>query len=823
MSLPKKLALVFCVIVIGIFCRLSSLAASETPEFLAATPVWAEGRETEMNVTLGFRAVFDRPEREKVLLRMTGSTIYRVWVNGQFFAAGPARGPHGYYRVDELDLTDQLQAKSNVVAIEVVGYNSNSYYLLDQPSFLQAEIVATADGQQQVLAATGVAESGKAAMTNLMEATVLPERIQKVQRYSFQRPFTEAYELTPEVDNWKSDAAATIEPVTLAASPVKKLLPRHVLYPTYTIDRPTHVLSRGQFEPKPEPVEAYRDRAITGVGPKLKGYPEAELALCPMVEIQQYQSVVKDSFVKEAEEGKPCPAEHRIQLADKQWELITLGKNLTGFLGATIECKTPAEVWLLFDEIKKSPDDAEGIHPSQTRAVVYRLTPGTYRVETIEPYTMQYVKIACMKGDAEVSDVYLREYAHPEVDTDAYFRCSDERINRIYAAAVQTYRQNSLDIFMDCPSRERAGWLCDSFFTSRVETDLTGQNRIEKNFIENFLLPEKFECLPEGMLPMCYPSDHYDGVFIPNWAMWFVLELKQYRNRGGDPALVAKLEPKVMKLLDYFKPMENEDGLLEKLQGWVFVEWSAAANYVQDVNYPSNMLYAETLDVAGQLYKKPELCEKATELRKKIAEQSFDGEFFVDNALRQDGKLSVTRNRTEVCQYFAFCFGVATPESHPALWKRLTDEFGPNRTKQGLYPEVAKANSFIGNMLRMELLSQAGRNSQILNEQIDYLLNMADTTGTLWENDTPSASTNHGFASHAVHTYFRDVLGFYNVDRINRKVTVKLADLPLEFCEGQIPTPDGPIRLSWKKSGTTFDYDLKIPDGWTSEVIQADR
>ena len=28
------------------------------------------------------------------------------------------------------------------------------------------------------------------------------------------------------------------------------------------------------------------------------------------------------------------------------------------------------------------------------------------------------------------------------------------------------------------------------------------------------------------MLPMCYPSDHNDGVFIPNWAMWFVVQLK---------------------------------------------------------------------------------------------------------------------------------------------------------------------------------------------------------------------------------------------------------------------------------------------------------
>lgn len=28
------------------------------------------------------------------------------------------------------------------------------------------------------------------------------------------------------------------------------------------------------------------------------------------------------------------------------------------------------------------------------------------------------------------------------------------------------------------------------------------------------------------MLPMCYPADVDGGGFIPNWAMWFILELK---------------------------------------------------------------------------------------------------------------------------------------------------------------------------------------------------------------------------------------------------------------------------------------------------------
>ena len=178
----------------------SSFASSE-PYFVSAKPVWPKGRETEKNLFVGFRAVFrtnDVPGR--VTLRAAGATDYRVFVNGEFLAHGPARGPHGFFRVDEWDLTDRLQAGDNVVAFEVAGYNVNSYALLDQPSFLQAEVVA-ADGK--VLAST----DGKG---EHFSATVLPQRVQKVQRYSFQRPFSEVYRLAPGWDTWRKDPSAKL-------------------------------------------------------------------------------------------------------------------------------------------------------------------------------------------------------------------------------------------------------------------------------------------------------------------------------------------------------------------------------------------------------------------------------------------------------------------------------------------------------------------------------------------------------------------------------------------------------------------------------------
>jgi alpha-L-rhamnosidase len=95
-----------------------------------------------------------------------------------------------------------------------------------------------------------------------------------------------------------------------------------------------------------------------------------------------------------------------------------------------------------------------------------------------------------------------------------------------------------------------------------------------------------------------------------------------------------------------------------------------------------------------------------------------------------------------------FYFGVATPDSHGTLWRILTEEFGPDRIKQGLYPQIYPANSFVGNYLRQDLLYRAGLYDQILSEIRGYFHYMAQKTGTLWENATDAASCNHGFASH---------------------------------------------------------------------------
>ncbi len=770
--------------------------------FQSAKPVWLAGKKTEKNCTAGFRALFPAPTQPGCHVAIAASSLYRVFLNGEFVGHGPARGPHGHYRVDIWSLDARIKPGENLIAIEVAGYNVNSYYLLDQPSFLQAELVA--DGA--VVAAT--MGHGSAFV-----ARQIKERVQKVVRYSFQRPFTEAYKMRAGHDAWRRSAKDKFIAEEVSEQSERWLIPRRVPHARFERRQPSAIVSSGKLQTGAAVERIWKDRSRTDVGPKLEGFPDGEIETDPSLEWQQVLPLRGGGGSRPFRAGEAMPSE------EKSYRVFDFGTNLTGFIGARLSVKTAAKVFMVFDEILSGPRGGliEFNRGGCVDIVAYELSPGEYELESFEPYTLRYLQIAVLAGECTFTGVHLREYANDSV-WEAAFACDDRRLNEVFAAGRETFRQNAIDIFMDCPSRERAGWLCDSFFTARVAFDLCGDASIEASFIENFLLPERFEHLPDGMLPMCYPADHNDGIFIPNWALWFVVELEEYLARSNDRALIDALKPKVMALFAYFERLVNADGLLEKLESWVFLEWSKANEFTQDVNYPSNMLFARALEVAGKLYHDEGLRQRAERVRETIRAQSYDGSWFVDNAVRTDGKLVRTANRSEVCQYYAFFLGTASPETHPALWKTLASEFGPDRIQRGAHTDIHPVNAFIGTYLRLELLSTHGRGQQLLDEAIGWFHEMAKRTGTLWENLSSNASCNHGFASHIVHALYRDALGVRAVDPIGKTVRIRLGGSTLGWCEGRIPCPGGAISVTWWKDGKTVRYRADAPSGYRVEV-----
>jgi len=224
------------------------------------------------------------------------------------------------------------------------------------------------------------------------------------------------------------------------------------------------------------------------------------------------------------------------------------------------------------------------------------------------------------------------------------------------------------------------------------------------------------------------------------------------------------------------------------------------------------------LDSVGRMYKDAALCSEANRIRANIAEQSFDGTFFVDNAVRKGGKLVRTTNQTETCQYYAFYFNIASPKTYPELWRILLTQLGPTQQRTELSREIYPANLLIGYYLRMELLSRAGRISQLIDEIKDTFLPMVQRTGTLWEYIDTRASCNHGFASHVVHTLYQNALGC-QIDYHRKIIRLQFVDVPLEWCEGLLPLNEGPIYAKWYRQDNAIYYRITAPPaGYSIEI-----
>lgn len=678
--------------------------------FKKAVPIWVKKDNCEMNMRVIFQV--NSKIYSDTKLCIATSCVYNLYVDGKFIAYGPARAGRNVFRMDIIEL-GEFEGEDCLITIEVQSYQVNSFYIMRQEPFLQAELVSN----EKVLAFTG----GDTFRVNVDDSLV-----RKVQRFSFQRPFVEAYRL--EESSYDYRRKGLKDNLEVVALEERKIIKRIAPYPEYKC-LVAEAVQEGKAVKIAEP--EYEDsRSYTGICDTLKGFLAEELEWHISREIQDF------SF-------KSTQLSDENILLNKEYRIYELPYNSAGFICAQIEAIEDAELYIIFDEVLVD-NDVCITRDECCRAVKYELKSGNYDLKFFEVYGMKYIKIFVAKGRCSVGQVGLITYLHPP--TEYSWKDATSECKMLISAAINTYRANAVDLFTDCPTRERGGYPCDSFFTGRVEYLLTEKNDVEKSFLQNFLHEDSYECIAKGMIPMCYPADHLDGVYIPNWGLWLILELEEYLRRTGDISFIEEYRGKVYGIIDFHRKLENDQHLLTHVPEGVFVEWSHANEMVQDINFPSNMLYCEALRAVARLYGNEELQEHAEKIKKSVIKYSYNGKFFCDHAKIKDGEICTVNESSEVCQYYAFCFGIADKDSFPELYNCLISEFTEMRQEKNSYPEMCFAEPFIGIPLRMEMLLKYRRFEDAYREIVAYYLPQAELTGTLWECRT-LCSCNHGVSS----------------------------------------------------------------------------
>lgn len=683
--------------------------------------IWAKDLSNEMNLMLAFRLDFDC--ETELDLTMTASSCYKVYADGKFVAFGPQRAAHGFARVANY----RFCAKHVVVEATNLGVLNFSW--VKQQPFFACELKT---------------KDGKVYDASDFTCYHLTDRVKKVQRYSYQRGFVECYKLSQDRESLYL-GTPNFPCVETEEVQAPKYLTSYVDEPKYVLRKPETVVETGLVEID-ENAKVWRH-----VSQKIQGHVEG-------FPIEEWEDALTDFASK-------CVYRPNEIAKDGEWGYKTydFGKAYTGFLELEVVVEKPTEVYCVYDEIlyKEAGRGENYVDFNRlTSANIHKWTfeqAGRYRVSTFEPYVARY---ACIVTNAPCKvQLAIRDYENPNADR-LQLTLKDPALKKIGEAARSSLAQNTTDVVKDCPSRECGGWLCDGYFISQAEYSFTGENQAEKTFLENFLYFSENDVLPKGLVPCIYPADFYD-FFIPNWSMWYVLQITKYAEKYGKDELVKRSENNVRGVINFFEERKNEFGVLEDLDkiatkkshAWVFIEWSDANNgdHVCGVSIPSNLCYASILRKAGEVYGESGWIERSNEIINYIKENAFDGLFLVDNLLRdENGNLKHSGKFSEVCQYYAYWFDCISKEEYPELFKELVENFGASRDGEAYESKVRKVNAFMGLYMRMDLLMRAGEDERLKQECIDLFLPMAERSGALWEYDGPKQSCVHGFASYAI-------------------------------------------------------------------------
>lgn len=691
--------------------------------FIEAKALWAKGQSKKMNTFVVFESRITA--QEKLQLHIAGTAFYRVFINGRFLCAGPARTAAGYVREDIISFPTGERLH---IVIEAAGYYCKSLATVQQPSCLMAEV-----------------RSGDVVVATLerdFTAYMPPCKVQKAERYSAQRHFTEVWDYRQQqgqlLDKWK------VEVEELAEKP--KVIDRVAPYPLCRDAALSQASVKGNWEFQ-EDLPYIKERYSWKMAPDWGYFPYEEIEHHPFAWVQRLVQRKKQKDVR-------LP----MTLQEGEYVLFDFSCIEAGFLTAALRAVSDSDVVISFCEYM--PGDTFRFQNMNVHNVVeYFLEEGDTRsVQSFEPYTFRFVMVAVRKGTVVLDAFGMKTYVF---DTTALEEpeIPNEELKRIYRAAVRTFAHNAVDLYFDCPSRERAGWLCDTYFTAKTEYCLTGKTGVEDAFLENYRLFENKGDFPKGILPKCYPSDAMEHQpYIPQWTMWYIVEVEEYVHKRGNEDKKELFRKSIYDLLEFYRGYENEDGLLEKLPGWNFVEWSKANDWTQDVNYPTNFLYAEVLDCVARLYGDEQCERKSAQVRQTALKQSFMGGYFRDHAVRDDtGVLRLCEDASEACQYYAVLFGRIDMDcdEYKYLKYLILHVFCPQREEE--MAQIFPVNMFIGAYLRLEALLKMKQYDLVLQDVVGFFGNMEAYTGTLWEYKNGKGSYDHGFASYAL-VVIRDAL-----------------------------------------------------------------
>ncbi|HEX5480400.1 MAG TPA: alpha-L-rhamnosidase [Dehalococcoidia bacterium] len=484
-----------------------------------------------------------------------------------------------------------------------------------------------------------------------------------------------------------------------------------------------------------------------------------------------------------------------------------------------LDAEIPAGKTLTVHVAERVPSGtAEGVDNATSVAFV---GDGTRRVvESFDIYGGRAIDIDAPPG-ATVHAARIRERLYP-ASGDAFFECSDPRLNAIYAVGRRTVSICSLDSYVDCPTREQRAWTGDSVVHQMVDLTTNADWRLARWHPSLTASPR-----PDGMLPMAVAGDieQADFTIIPDWALHWVHSVHNLYRYAGDRDEIARLLPVVEGVLRWFDPFLDRDGCAVDVFGWVLIDWAAV--HTQGVSGALNGLLARSLlefaEMAAWLGdgNRARWAKAHHAAMKRGFERLWDERrgLYVDSYAEGRQRPMASQHT----QAAAIVGGIVPRHRIARVVATMTDEDrlvhatfdtrdGPaepnSETPVGMYlrrgelpapwwdveREVVRAQPFFRYVVH-DALAAAGRADMIPQQLLDWDRWAMQRCATSWTECWQGGTVSHGWSSTPTRDLVQRALGVTPAEPGFASASVEPALGPLAWARGRAPTPAGMIDV----------------------------
>ncbi len=382
-------------------------------------------------------------------------------------------------------------------------------------------------------------------------------------------------------------------------------------------------------------------------------------------------------------------------------------------------------------------------------------------------------------------------YEYLPLDYKGSFRCSDEKINKIWDVAAYTLHLTTREFFIDGIKRDRWMWSGDAYQSYLMNYYL---------FFDSPSVSRTTFAL-RGKDPV---TSHINTIM--DYTFYWFLGIYDYYQYTGNKDLIEQLYPRMKSLMDYCLSRRNEEGMMQGLAGdWVFIDWADfKMSKAGEVSF-EQLLFCrsiETMALCADIMNDTDNAKNysflAADLKSKIftAFWSDQAQAFIHN--RENGV-----NSTQITPFtniFAILFDYLDQDKTEAVKENVL-----------MNPNALKITTPYMRFYELEALCALGEQNHVLKEIRDYwggMINLGATS--FWEKYNPQEknpellamygrpfgkSLCHAWGASPIYLLGKYYLGVKPSSPGYNTYSVEPCLGDLQWIEGDVPTPEGKIHV----------------------------